>query len=348
MVVLRENLPLTAIRGLAAVWVTAFHTQAFWFPDCGAGLASALAVGYAAVDIFFILSGFILSQVYGAMRFEQTPVFWLRRICRVYPLHLSVMAAIALLILSASALHRSANPHDWASFGVVALLMQPFVLNDTPWNPPSWSVGVELLCYGVFPLTLWFLRRAPGFVLVFIAGALALAEAWVVHRFGAAPVGSGAVLRGLIGFHLGMALCLLQPHLPVRAASGAALAGFAGIALGIGAASPVVVVLAGAATIAALAPERGLGARALSWAPVVWLGRVSFSIYMLHAELQVVLNRVLSHFLDRWALLAVFLAILFPLSEATYRFIEQPGRRLPALLITKMRSGKRAVLAGRS
>jgi peptidoglycan/LPS O-acetylase OafA/YrhL len=351
MAVLGENLPLTAIRGLAAVWVTAFHTQALWFPDCAPGVASALAVGYAAVDIFFILSGFILAEVYGALRLEQTPRFWLRRICRVYPLHLAVMASLALLVLSAAALHRSANPHDWVSFGVVALLLQAFILNDTPWNPPSWSVSVELLCYAVFPLTLGVLRRAPGLVLVFVAGALAVAEAWVVHRFGAAPVGAGAVLRGLIGFHFGMALRLLQPHLPPRAASGAAsgaaLAGFAGIALGIGAANPVLTVLAGAATIAALAPERGLAARALSWAPVVWLGRVSFSIYMLHAELQVVLARALSHVLDRWSLLAVFLAILLPLSEVTYRFIEQPGRRLPGLLATWMGSGKRAVLVGR-
>jgi peptidoglycan/LPS O-acetylase OafA/YrhL len=188
-------------------------------------------------------------------------------------------------------------------------------------------VGIELRCYAVFPLTLWLMHHVSSVVLACIAGALALAESWVLHKVGGTTVGTGAVLRGLVGFHLGVALSLLQPRLPVRVASGVALAGFAGIALGICAGSPVAVVLAGAATIAALASEHGLGARALSWAPLVWLGRVSFSIYMLHSQLQVVLNRALSHFLGRWSMLAIFLAILFPLSEATYRFIEQPGRR---------------------
>jgi peptidoglycan/LPS O-acetylase OafA/YrhL len=346
MAALRENLPLTAIRGLAAVWVAADHVQSFWFSDCGVGLASALGMGSAAVDIFFILSGFILAQVYGAMRFEQTPLFWMRRICRIYPLHLSVMAGIALLILSAMAMRRSVHPHDWASFGVVTLLMQSFLLNDTPWNPPSWSLGIELLCYAVFPLTIGSMRRAR-WVLVTIACALALAEMWIIHRLGGATVGIGAVLRGLGGFHLGVALSLLQPRLPVRLASGVALLGFAGVGLGIATASPVTVVLAGAAAITALASEDGPAARALSWAPLVWLGRVSFSVYLLHVQLVVVLDRALSHCMGRWLMLAVFLAILFPLSEATYRFIEQPGRRLPAWVMATTRNGRRAVLTRR-
>ena len=53
MAALRENLPLTSIRGLAAVWVAADHVQSIWFFDCGVGLASALAMGSTAVDIFF-------------------------------------------------------------------------------------------------------------------------------------------------------------------------------------------------------------------------------------------------------------------------------------------------------
>ena len=176
MAAVREILPLTSIRGLASVWVAADHVQSVWFLDCEAGLASALAMGSTAVDIFFVLSGFILAQVYGAMGLQQTPVFWLRRICRVYPLHLAVMGAIAVLVLSAAALHRSANPHDWAAFGVVTLLLQSFLLNETPWNPPSWSVGVELLCYAVFPLTLWLIRHVSVLVLAFIVCVMALAE----------------------------------------------------------------------------------------------------------------------------------------------------------------------------
>jgi peptidoglycan/LPS O-acetylase OafA/YrhL len=117
-------------------------------------------------------------------------------------------------------------------------------------------------------------------------------------------------------------LRLLLPRLPLQAAPVAALGDSGGIACGISAANPTVIVLAAAATIASLAPERGLVARMLSWGPLVWLGRVSFSIYLLHAPLLYALNRALSSFIGPWALTALFVAILFPLSEATYRFIE--------------------------
>jgi len=148
-----ENLPLTSIRGVAAAWVVAYHVQPLWFPRAPGAVASGLLIGHTAVDIFFVLSGFILAQVYGVMRAGQVPMFWLRRICRIYPLHLAVMATVPLAILMASALRGAAHPSDWISFGVITLLLQSFLLDDSPWNPPSWSLGVELLCYAVFPLT---------------------------------------------------------------------------------------------------------------------------------------------------------------------------------------------------
>src|SRR5689334_13859151 len=174
-----ENLSLTSIRGVAAAWVVAYHVQPLWFPRAPGAVASGLLMGYAAVDIFFVLSGFILAQVYGVMRAGQLPMFWLRRICRIYPLHLAVMATVPLAILVASALRGAAHPSDWISFGAVTLLLQSFLLDDSPWNPPSWSLGVELLCYAIFPLTIRFLARAPGLLLVGVAMALALAEAAV-------------------------------------------------------------------------------------------------------------------------------------------------------------------------
>src|SRR5208283_1956561 len=235
----RENLPLTAIRGVAAVWVVCFHVQPGLFPDAPAALVSGLLMGPAAVDIFFVLSGFILAQVYGDIRFKQAPQFWLRRICRVYPLHLSVMAVLALSVLAASALRGSAHPHDWHGFVVVTLLLQTFLHDKSTWSPPSWSLGVELLCYAIFPLTIRLMGRLPGLLGAGVIVALALAEALVLHGYGAS---SSEVLRGLVGFHLGAALCLLLPHLPVRAAPTGALAGLVGIALGIGMASPTAIV----------------------------------------------------------------------------------------------------------
>jgi peptidoglycan/LPS O-acetylase OafA/YrhL len=82
---------LTALRGIASARVVGFHVQPLWFPGTPADIASVLWLGQTAVDIFFVLSGFILACVYGALRLDRVPLFWLRRICRIYPLHLVVL-----------------------------------------------------------------------------------------------------------------------------------------------------------------------------------------------------------------------------------------------------------------
>ena len=96
--------------------------------------------------------------------------------------------------------------------------------------------------------------------------------------------------------------------------------------------------LSAAVLIFALAPSRGLVAHVLSCGPLVWLGRVSFSIYLLHVQLLSVLDRALSSSVDPRVKVVIFLAILLALSEVTYWFIEQPGRRLPMVIKAKIRS----------
>jgi peptidoglycan/LPS O-acetylase OafA/YrhL len=64
------------------------------------------------------------------------------------------------------------------------------------------------------------------------------------------------------------------------------------------------------------------------------LGRVSFSIYLLHAPLLNLIQRVPIPG-GHWSHLLLFLVLLFPLSEITYRWIEQPGRRIPAMLMNR-------------
>ena len=98
--------------------------------------------------------------------------------------------------------------------------------------------------------------------------------------------------------------------------------------------SPAAVVLSAAALILALAPEQGPVARLLASRGTVWLGRVSFSIYLLHAPLMNLVQRVPVPG-GHWSHLVMLAAILFPMSELTYRWIERPGRRIPAVLLRR-------------
>jgi peptidoglycan/LPS O-acetylase OafA/YrhL len=330
----RENLPLTALRGVAAVWVVLCHVQLFWFPGAPAGIAALCWLGQAAVDIFFVLSGFILACVYGGLRLNRAKLFWLRRICRIYPLHLAVLATFGFLTFTAVLLHRSGFPHDWESFGLEALLLHPFLPGLTPWNPPTWSLGIEMLCYALFPFVAPLFARSRRWAVGLAALGLAAAELYVVQRYGGATVGQGAVLRGLAGFHLGMALGFLSPRLRPALAAPASLPAAGALLAGVALVSPAVVVLSAAALILALAPERGRVARLLASRGTVWLGRVSFSIYLLHAPLMNLIQRVPVPG-GHWGHLAMLAGILFPMSEVTYRWIERPGRRIPAVLMRR-------------
>src|SRR5690349_9502171 len=172
---LGEIAPLTAIRGFAALWVVGHHLTAIWYPDSTGPMQTLFLTGYAAVDMFFVLSGFILATVYRGLTASGTPLFFLRRLCRVYPLHLSIMAALALAAVAAP-LFRGSSARPWAQFAWVSLMLQSYVLPESTWNPPSWSIGVELLCYALFPLALWLIRRCPVLLLTALALLLAAAE----------------------------------------------------------------------------------------------------------------------------------------------------------------------------
>ncbi len=171
------------------------------------------------------------------------------------------------MTLGAVLLHRSGHAHDWGSFWAEALLLQPFLPGLAPWNPPAWSLGIEMLCYALFP----FVARCSG-----VPGLWMLAAArsswpprslFVVQHYGGATSGQGAVLRGLAGFHLGMALGFLSPRLRRGLAVRASLAAAAGLAAGVALLSAAVVVIVGGRA------DTGVGAGAGAGRPGAGLAR---------------------------------------------------------------------------
>ena len=97
---------LTGLRGIAAWWVVFYHARLSlteWMPEAGTAIAAS---GYLAVDLFFMLSGFVMWLNYGErLRREGAagaPAFWWRRFARIWPLHAAVlgaMVAFALVLL---------------------------------------------------------------------------------------------------------------------------------------------------------------------------------------------------------------------------------------------------------
>jgi peptidoglycan/LPS O-acetylase OafA/YrhL len=215
--------PLTSLRFIAAFWVLLYH-----FKDhlgLGMGQFGLVADGYLGVDLFFILSGFILAHVYlGAMEGGQFGYggFLKNRIARVYPMHLAALGAMIVLFVGASALGAGVGSPDafkWSD--LPAHLFMVHAWGATPsvgWNFPSWSISAEWAAYLLFPLVAALVLRAQRWSAWMAAGALALCLVsfaalsnlhqvlpWVGRDFSQMTAQIGA-LRILPSFLLGVAL----------------------------------------------------------------------------------------------------------------------------------------------
>jgi hypothetical protein len=135
-----------------------------------------------AVDLFFVISGFVFMHVYSG-RETTGRQFALARFARLYPLHIVTLIA-TMLIFSFGMPRYLVNSQSDAYH----LLLNVFMLQGTgletgySFNSPAWSISVEVICYAIF----WFALRSRHFT--WIAAALARRSCW---RFPSSPLRQG-------------------------------------------------------------------------------------------------------------------------------------------------------------
>jgi peptidoglycan/LPS O-acetylase OafA/YrhL len=341
--------PLTGIRALAALLVLGMHAD----QSISAGLTSVMPFfkrGYLGVDFFFVLSGFIITHVYFSSlarpNRSAVRVFLWHRLIRLYPVHITVLALLFGLVQFA----RSAgiplnNPQEWRGTEILwqlTLLHAWGVTEHIGWNAPSWSISAEWFAYLLFPLlapALMYVReRAAALTIALVALAITAALFttldWSLNTW----IGAPALTRVSGEFVCGAAL---RRALEI----GAKTPGQIGDFLGIGAFGTF---LAGASTgvpdfalIALLAltvfgaaTSRGLLAQILGSAPLIWLGEVSYSLYMVHFPVLLIFRRVCErmNLIGEGAvaqMLAFIIAITLVVLAAALLFylVERPARR---------------------
>jgi peptidoglycan/LPS O-acetylase OafA/YrhL len=147
--------PLTALRFFAAAWVVLYH---YWPNLNAAATPDFAAKGYLGVELFFVLSGFVISYVYqgqverGGFRYG---AFLWARLARVYPLHLATLGAVLLMALGAAAagVAVGAEVFDAAALPANLALVHAWGFAPTAaFNHPSWSISAEWFAYLTFPL----------------------------------------------------------------------------------------------------------------------------------------------------------------------------------------------------
>jgi len=353
---------LDSLRGIAALGVALFHIQAV----AGPSTLPVFRNGNLFVDFFFVLSGFVIAVSYGERLmggFGMTRYMALR-VGRVWPLHLfmvGIYLALELVSVAIGSFGLAPGAPFTGTHSLGHLLTGIFLLDGYMpdrgnfYSGAGWSISVELLLYVLAALA--FRRGRRGLALLFVLGAVALAARIADIDW---PLFTRAVQRGLAGFAAGTACWLIHQRfaalrlpLPglVELAALASLCAFLWFMDWHG--QPALVVTPAALTVLVFAREQGVLSRVLHGAGWVWLGRISYAIYMVHPfvfsrvlEALILVGRATGH---TWAIVVVdpdgtakrlvlplvpstlvqlaMVALALAASWAAWRWVEEPARQ---------------------
>ena len=336
MIASAQDIPhMTGLRAVAASMVLLLHFDEI-HGNVLARYFAPVTQGYLGVDIFFVLSGYILSHVYSEM-FAKLSVrnyglFLWRRLARIYPVHVVVLAALIVMVAARGLL----NTNFWLLSEIPRhlALMQAWT-DSLTWNVPAWSISAEWAAYGLFPLfAIIFLGRAPIWPgLALVVGLLTVFQLTYLRAGGLASAFMGwpALLRVMCEFAIGvLGYRLSRSLLPSWKYDVACALSFTVMLV---VPFALVQIIAIGIFVPAVAASRSLVRQVLASKAAVALGVVSYSVYMVHFPVL----KLVQNFNYRFGLektsdlvapgLTVFWAVMVVvLAAMTYRAIEKPAR----------------------
>lgn len=355
---------LEALRGIAATIVVIYHS-----PFVSGEKWKLVQAGDLFVDFFFVLSGFVMTLAYrekvrDGMGFYR---FTALRFFRIYPLHLALLLVWVLYVFVKSRASGLLNvPFEWTDeIGLTAFVLNLFllqgmgVLDTLSWNAPSWSVSVEFFAYIVFFLFFKVVRsRATmaalcvsvcAYMVVILApGERSANDLLVTYDYG--------FLRCLGGFFFGVFVqsasrsygtIVATPFLANLLQISLGFIVFFAVSASHGSLKvELLCITLFGALIVLFALTDGIVTQFLNTSPMRFLGKISYSIYLVHAiVLTVALNVV--EFVLKWDVTlaegtqnkvvqtafaapinaALFLLVLV-LSYITWAIIEVQGQKM--------------------
>jgi len=325
---------LDGLRGVAAVAVMLFHFNIFFLPQARLPFVGS---AYLAVDLFFLLSGFVMAHVYGRLLASNWQAHWWEfaraRFARIYP----VFAIATLVMVIAVALFKT----PLVSFTARSLWLQPFLLQQwasgLSWDYPSWSISTEAEAYIFFVFAAGSLLtgkhpRSIAACCVAIIATLSIARGGSLNSF----IGVSALLRTLSEFSLGVLLYRAHLDETIFARRWAATLFVLFVTLWAISRLDFFVVVAFGSLIYHAASTKDMYGRLLNSRPLIALGNWSYSIYLWHAPTHYVVMALfaanglpvnnLGLVSSRLLLLVTGVAVV-GLSAFSYQYFEIPVRR---------------------
>lgn len=370
---------LDSLRGIASLSVVLYHSTSLL------GIAAALPFlynsplqfllsGHQAVIFFFLLSGFVLSLPYVAGHPYGYKKFLIRRLCRLYPTYI---AAVAFGLVMRLLVNRVPISNLWSRpIGIIPILQHVVLIDQFHqqyFDPVVWSLVMEMRIALVFPLLIWFVLRV-NWRWTLLAGVLLSISGIYLHvmyqnsisfftnYFDTAHYALMFITGAILAKHRTDLIEYFQfRHVITRLFWGVVAfviytwgnpvgwseGGLAGDLVS----DWFTMLAAGYFIIAALG---SVWLRAfLHWRPILFVGRVSYSLYLVHLVVLLTLmnlaidplsveypGAVSTYYVSPYWVLAGTVVISLCLAALSYRYIELPSIHLGRYL-TRMREYKK-------
>lgn len=338
---------LTFTRFLAAVVIVALHYADNTFLKTNKFLLIIISQAAYFVSYFFVLSGFVMIIAYKAKKINETKYF-IARIARIYPLYFCALLAVYLLNICVYK-----NPPSALVFLSNLLCIQSWTPSIAlTLNSPSWSISVEFFFYAAFPFLVKYIYSKFNLILITICtiGLWLLSQMaaqyletnrtllldsnfiyfFPLMHFNDFLIGNLAALFFLkyhnrISFELndlilillflGLFLLLKYHYLPLQLHNGGLAIFFV----------PILIFLS---------IKKGIIHKILSWKPFVFLGEISFSIYILQLPVYLFYHFAF-YYIGLTFNFYIYLIFLIIISSFSYLWIEIPAKKMITTWILK-------------
>jgi peptidoglycan/LPS O-acetylase OafA/YrhL len=352
---------LTGVRGVAAAVIVVYHFGDVQLATGGTASYFRIPFGYLLVDLFFMLSGYVMALTYKDSFAHLSPstfaAFMVKRVARLYPAYFVIgLFYVAKMAAGLSGDHLSMySAWDWVGN---LLMMTGWGLYIYPVIGVAWAASAEMGSYLLLPILMAFtLRKSTA-----TAGIAVVAAFIAIYAVSVSGRGSGGSLdvvngnsfyplvRAVAGFTLGLAIFRFADILDrlSMASQDALVIGIllAMVAVGMFSSSDLPLYFLFIPLVAVLSRDGRMAQRLFGNALVYRLGIISYSIYLIHPLFVSFAVRTWRHFGQSEgvyvaAAVACFAAIWL-LAELSYRFIEMRGRARIARALLPRRSGATA------
>ena len=357
---------LTTLRGIAALLVAVFHFEMAIARFVPAQATMFFEKCYLMVDLFFIMSGFIIFHVYkdnfaNHIGRGDLKKYLVARFARIYPLHFfSLLLLVVLVILfSPAGTYPNAIENPWAIPTGFLLLHSYYIHQIYTWNIPSWSISAEWAAYLLFPVLALFMSKKKR-IAVFLIGLCIIAAYLSImyflprknYLYPSIPVPHNlnttydyGFLRGIAGFALGMLVYRAYQLIALKKIFQKDFMGTATIFLLIVAMhlalNDAICVVLFALVVLCFSLNDGRLHTLCNNRLAQYIGKISYSIYLMQIFLQEPFSKGLRlsgvvgfgrgrqniGFASGLMYCIIYLLLLLAISSATYYTIEQPCRK---------------------